>query len=419
MSTNTLKQALEIVYGDIKNINKRVKNLESASIGVIYNETTKSAVAYQDNVSANACPYALLNKVGGMSYKSENKAKFKNSASTTINGVVREVSDNVITLNGTSTATIYTNFELENSLPIGNYGFMIKITGTITAPNNKVRFFLFETTSSPSSSVLGGYITTTTNGTITTTATTKYLRLNIEESGVVFNNVKIELMLVSGSTAPTEYQPYFDGIRDTAISSVVSKDSNNSVLAIGDIPQEIQALEGYGWGINNTCYNYIDFENKKFIQKVGRAFGSTYENNISIATTSAGLKCVVIQTDMTFVNNNTSIIVQANNLGLTSITAASQWTTTATNIIACNTSKRILINFDQSLTDEQMIAKAKTLILYYALVAPIETDISSYSPDDFNSIQIEPNGTITFDNTYQQAIPYEYLYLEKVGANNE
>jgi hypothetical protein len=28
MSTNTLKQALEIVYGDIKNINKRVKNLE-------------------------------------------------------------------------------------------------------------------------------------------------------------------------------------------------------------------------------------------------------------------------------------------------------------------------------------------------------------------------------------------------------
>lgn len=402
MSTNTLKQALEIVYGDIKNINKRVVNLESASAGVLYNETTKSAVAYQDNVSVNACPYALLNKVGGMSYKSENKAKFKNSASTTINGVVREVSDNVITLNGTSTSGIYTNFELDSSLPIGNYGFMIKITGTITTPNNKVRFFLFgsDNTSSPA---LGGYITTTTNGAITTTATTKYLRLNIEEIGVVFNNVKIELMLVSGSTAPTEYQPYFEGIRDTAITSVNSKDSNNTALQTITIPNEIQALDGYGWGINDTCYNYIDFVNKKFIQKVGRIdlgtlswgeFGTAFVYNDSLAN--------VIKKPAT--DNDVANILTRN------YTTTSRNSANNTNDICVNSNGRILIRNRET---------PPTGYLYYELATPIETDISSYLPDDFNSIQIEANGTITFDNTYQQAIPYEYLYLEKVGANNE
>ena len=60
---------------------------------------------------------------------------------------------------------------------------------------------------------------------------------------------------------------------------------------------------------------------------------------------------------------------------------------------------------------------SNNITLYYWLATPIETDISQYIDDD--SIQIVANGIITFNNTYQQAVPYEYLYLEKVGANNE
>lgn len=281
MSTNTLKQALEIVYGDIKNISKRVKNLESASIGVLYTETTKSAVAYQDNVSANACPYALLNKVGGMSYK-----------------------------------------VLDND-------------------------------------------------------TNEYV------------------------------------IRDTAVLSVISKDSNDTVLQTINIPQEIQQLEGYGWGINDTCYNYIDFVNKKFNKYVGSyvikstdVFGIEGNRLLTIDVDISDNKQygkILIDDDLTPRYSYNDVFNNDNSIAIT-----------------IRNNKAILLIYDSSITTAE---SGKTAfvgkIIRYELATPIETDISSLLPADFNSIQIEPNGTITFDNQYQQAIPYEYLYLEKVGANNE
>lgn len=36
------------------------------------------------------------------------------------------------------------------------------------------------------------------------------------------------------------------------------------------IPAEVQAIEGYGWGINESVYNYVDLEKKQFVQRVGR-----------------------------------------------------------------------------------------------------------------------------------------------------
>lgn len=410
MSTNTLKQALEIVYGDIKNINKRVKNIESASIGVLYTETTKSAVAYQDNVSANACPYALLNKVGGMSYKSENLLNIPDVAETTINGITYKIENGVITFNGTATSVCIIYIDLVSSITIDTSNVYSSLSGH-TTEIGEFGFYLTSNSSSTTYRSTNAFIKrglaqvgidmSNINGNNTYSQIYIYI-----SSGITFDNVKFYPMLVSGSTAPTTYQPYFEGIRDSAVSSVISKDSNNTTLQTITIPNEIQALEGYGWGINDTCYNYIDLNTKKFIKNVIRpdlgsfAWGKDGYNNWitsvnSILAVKSILSCLCAKYPTTAYPENVDYGCKV------------------------SLSNRIVIHDKDTLTmtPEQFKEYVSGLYFYYGLATPIETDISQYLDD--NSIQISANGTITYDNTYQQAIPYEYLYLEKVGANNE
>ena len=377
MSTNTLKQALEIVYGDIKNINKRVKNLESASIGVIYNETTKSAVAYQDNVSANACPYALMNILGGMSYKSENVAN------------ITEINYRLAT-NGTLTQS-------DN----GNTTDFIEVKEGETYSTNIVAYttsnYLSIAYYDSDKAFVSGMLANQNVSTITIPSGIAYMRASYRPS------LQDNLMINKGSTL-LPYQPYFEGIRDTATTSVISKDSNNTALQTINIPNEIQALEGYGWGINDTCYNYIDFVNKKFIQKSHKRV--VVDAN-DFSWTSPNFDRCTIRTISPY---------QAPKINYSKIWVGNE----NISAISYEASGGIYITFTNAYESREALIQATVgVIIYYELATPIETDISSLLPADFNSIQIEPNGTITFENEYQQAIPYEYLYLEKVGANNE
>lgn len=384
MSTNTLKQALEIVYGDIKNINKRVVNLETASAGVLYTETTKSAVAYQDNVSANACPYALLNKIGSMSHKRENLANnptITNNVSSDFNPIIA-----LENLNLKANTTYTISFKNINTL---NSGTRYYIT---TDPN--ISYIYIGANSSKTDYSL----------TFTTTATTTKLYVRLQYTSGGDTGTTTNVTLNEGSTA-LPYQPYFEGIRDSAVTSVISKDSNDTVLQTINIPDEVQALEGYGWGINSSVYNYIDLVNKKFIQNVNRvklkdlSWGLSASNNfycfINTMNTSLAINQICLCSNYTYDTTNSAI-------------DKTYWNASGTIFIR-DLSYENITTFTNHFTDDDY--------LYYELATPIETDISQYIDD--NSIQIEPNGTITFDSTYQQAIPYEYLYLEKVGANNE
>lgn len=51
------------------------------------------------------------------------------------------------------------------------------------------------------------------------------------------------------------------------------------------IPASVQALDGYGIGISADCYNYVDFENKKFVKQVAsRAYQSGDDTNNAFLT---------------------------------------------------------------------------------------------------------------------------------------
>ena len=383
MSTNTLKQALEIVYGDIKNINRRVVNLESASAGVLYTETTKSAVAYQDNVSANACPYALLNKVGAMSYKSENLCQ-----TNSYNGVMNNTIAKSIDLGNLAQGTYTISFNVIANNDNRTFILYYVNNGVVDSANNI-------------NSGLNGTGAKSFTFTLDNSVAYDDIILGINTGTLSYNIELNSLMLNTGSTE-LPYQPYFEGIRDSAVSSVVSKDSNNTTLQTMNIPQEIQALTGYGWGINSRIYNYIDFVNKKFIQKVGRVDLSSLTWN---TFDSYSMQSDSISTLIKKPSSDSEIA----NILAENYTERARNTLDNYGDIAINSNGIIFVRNNQEGTPSGE--------LYYELATPIETDISSYIDD--NSIQIEANGTITFDNTYQQAIPYEYLYLETVGANNE
>ena len=54
--------------------------------------------------------------------------------------------------------------------------------------------------------------------------------------------------VVEGTEIPKDCEPY----------------SRNTLA----IPDEVKALDGYGWGMDEEDYNYVDFENKQFVKKV-------------------------------------------------------------------------------------------------------------------------------------------------------
>lgn len=68
-----------------------------------------------------------------------------------------------------------------------------------------------------------------------------------------------------------QYNEYNAGsIREIAVTSIISKDSNNNIIDTYSIPDEVKALEGYGYGLDDTIYNAIDFDSKTFIKLVAK-----------------------------------------------------------------------------------------------------------------------------------------------------
>jgi len=445
-----------------------------------------------------------VNKVGGMSYKSENLLNIDDVAETTTNGITYNATNGIYTLNGTATANSSIYKAIPLSLKAGTY--------ILNSFNTSVRTFI---------SIGGTDYNANTSFTLNSdfSGTTYY---NIYfTNGTTFNKQEFKPMLVKGSTSPTTFKPYFDGIRDSAVTSVVSrkvglnslrltqigavdlgsldwsyqnygnssffqatlsntiqttnvlcdryesefvftsntndksvctlvgyirlrdttygnnattfKSAMNGVYLYYELATElstpkqavldyfvketltihtaIQNLTGYGWGIN-TCYNYIDFENKKFVQKVGRVDlgGLDYER------TQWGQNYVFqsILDDM--------IKTPANNVNLlcpnySTVRENYLYSNVVDKVISNNTSgARNLKIVDSAYTDVTAFKSAMNgVYLYYELATPIETDISAYLTTD--TIDVESLGTLEFTNTYNNDVPSDIDYLiEEVKA---
>lgn len=377
-------------------------------------------VAYSKTVPSGTIK-CHINKVGCMSYKYNQLFATTDYTLTRYNVTISRVAS-------THTITITTDGIASNNgdLPLGsiaytpNHKYLLHYLGNNTGSNIVVQqimngtfvrnkntsagnntIFNYTETDANKLSFVVGYV----NGGIPS-ASMQFMIFDLTDMGIDTTDVATATTeLLKRGIDINQYNEYNAGdIRDSAVTSVVSKDSNNTTLDTYTIPAEVQALDGYGWGVNDTCYNYIDFETKKFIKKVARVdLGSlSWTSGWTNAWYSDELTDGIATNSVSTVNNN---ILSANYIPSVDVINGVSGTM---NYWSGSGYKRIAICNGSTTTKPSGY-------LYYELATPVETDISEYI--DNGSIVIEADGTLTFTNTYEQAVPSDIDYLiEEVKA---
>lgn len=236
-----------------------------------------------------------------------------------------------------------------------------------------------------------GYVANTEyQGTVNFTATTDFVSLC--GLATAFYDVQLE-----ESDAATDYSPFYQ--------------------TEYPIHEAIKALPGYGWSAG-TAKNYVDYENKKYVQCVCSV-------DLGTLTWIAGSTGKVsFQTSQVTGQKLTKNYSVPPNIICSKYSTKSQnelWGhINVTGITAnANTDGYIYVN-DTSYTDATTFKQAmQGVMLYYELETPIVTDISSLIPDDFlRNIEVEAGGSITFKNSndnYHIPVPSEEKYIVKLS----
>lgn len=179
------------------------------------------------------------------------------------------------------------------------------------------------------------------------------------------------------------------------------------------IPEAIRNLPGYGWSAG-TARNYVDYENKRYVQCVGSVDLGTLDWTSRLSTVDNSI--------YVFISND----LNANNRGNSGL--CSRYDLVTSNIDATIVKKDKFFYYnplniafiDKSYTDAAAFKQAMSgVMLYYELEKPIVTDISTLINDDFlRNIEVEAGGSITFNggnDDYRIPVPSEEEYIVKLS----
>lgn len=292
-----------------------------------------------------------------------------------------------------STAAIYS----ENYIPIiPNSTYIFVYVGSAKFENVKTRFY-------DHSKKYIGYNdnngqTVYPNKSFITPSNAFYVRFTLPPD---YGNVyKTDIALIAGSSGA--YTPYHRNVYP--------------------IPEAIRNLPGYGWSAG-TARNYVDYENKRYVQCVSSVDLGTVNWAINSASIvgehfygfidSAKFKRLGAFT--TTVHNilcSKYVTVARNSSVFVDKTITLDGDSTAVSQIQVK---------DTAYTDATAFKQAMSgVILYYELASPIVTDISTLIDDDFlRNIEVEAKGSITFKNSngdsYRIPVPSEEEYIVKLS----
>lgn len=215
---------------------------------------------------------------------------------------------------------------------------------------------------------------------------------SVASADVVKRLSECEIMISEGDT-PTAYAPFH----------------RNEY----PIPEAIKALPGYGWSAG-TARNYVDYENKRYVQCVSSVDLGTLDWTSRLSTVDNSI--------YVFISND----LNANNRGNSGL--CSQYDLVTSNIDATIVKKDKFFYYnplniafiDKSYTDATAFKQAmQGVTLYYELANPIVTDISDLIPDDFlRNIEVEAGGSVTFkssNDSYRIPVPNEEEYIVKLS----
>ena len=393
-----------------KELQRRVNALYDIGQGITHRFETDSSTAYAKTIPTGGKLMSVKN-IGGRSIMWNQLVKPVPTVVTQAGVKFTFSNDGIITLNGTATTT-------------GN------AVSLQSVKNQKGHKYLM--VANPLSGVYGkdqlqfssqSYGQDSTgHGTIITNESSNekwYYTLYVYE-GVTYDNVKLQpqiydltAMFGSGNEPttveefekifPADYYPYNAGeVVRTGVTEV----------AVGDtaypIPEAIKALPGYGWSAG-TARNYVDYENKKYVQCVNSVDLGTknwlmYKDGDYPFFYSIGISAIRGGT-LNFLCSK----YQYAKIGVTD---------NATGLYVLEST--VVRVRDTAYTDATAFKQAmQGVMLYYELETPIITDISDLIPDDFlRNISVEAGGSITFkgsNDDYRLPVPSEEEYVVKLS----
>lgn len=203
---------------------------------------------------------------------------------------------------------------------------------------------------------------------------------------------------------PNDYYPYNAG-------EIVS--AGTEEVVVGDtahpIPEAIRNLPGYGWSAG-TARNYVDYENKKYVQCV---------NSVDLGTKNWRMYKDGDYTPFFYLNAVSDIRGGTSNFLCPKYQYVKIGVTDSASglYVLENTTVRVR---DTAYTDATAFKQAMSgVMLYYELANPIVTDISALIPDDFlHNLTVEAGGSVTFKNSndnYHIPVPSEEEYIVKLS----
>lgn len=96
------------------------------------------------------------------------------------------------------------------------------------------------------------------------------MRMNIFDLTQMFGSGNEPTIEEFEAMFPADYYPYNAGeLMSASVNEVVYLDTKNQETSY-PIPQAILDLDGYGDGVTDNVYNYVDWENKKYHKRVGK-----------------------------------------------------------------------------------------------------------------------------------------------------
>lgn len=250
-----------------------------------------------------------------------------------------------------------------------------------------------------------------------------YIGYNDKDGQTVYPNKKFitpsDAFYVRFTLPPSYGNAYKNDIALIAGSSGAYAPYHSNVY---QIPEAIKALPGYGWSAG-TARNYVDYENKRYVQCVGSVDLGTL-TWMKTSSQSVG--------DYFYAPVSAIGLKRLGTFGITVHNIlCSKYITVARNPNAF-VDKTIVLDGDSiavsqiqvkntAYTDATAFKQAMSgVMLYYELATPIITDISDLIPDDFlRNLTVEAGGSMTFKNgngdDYRIPVPSEEEYIVKLS----
>jgi hypothetical protein len=392
------------------NHDKRITNIERhiSNDYFVTDETTE----YNKLVPVDACPYAEVSKIGGMTRKCNNLIPYPYVPHIISNGITfTDNGDGSITINGQSNGNNPSVFYMHRreypiTIKAGTYFNSGNLAMTLFGLDGKYTSFGYKKATTTEADITGGL----------------YIQVSKNDTTVYENFVVYPMLNYGSSEMP--YEPYFEGLRDAAVSELKSEGADNTVIDTLEISEELRTFladKGYGRGVEGYP-NYIDFDRKVFVKNTYRKVFDGTENLILASTTSAtgGLYRFqfILPYKSVFEGNNKAVPLICNLYN--TVSGDATWKgvtgvsiTNGTSIHFFDTNYQTVDEYKAHLAE--LYANGNPLVVEYALAEPIETDISAYLDND-SFIEVEGGGSIRAINEYNNPAPTSITYLLKEGS---